>query len=190
MMKQMTSQTALDAYVDEIHVTLTMLENMPSGARACDPARDWFEENFPNGGERAQIWDACPNWRWQVWFAVHSATTEEAVAFAQSCADRAAFYAKYAVAVAAKAAHAAAAYAAAHAAAAHAARAAAYADDAYAAYEAAAARAAAEAADAAAEAAAVARAAAYAYAADAAAAAAVDDEIQAQVAWARGILFS
>ncbi|MCB0683210.1 MAG: hypothetical protein KDC32_20250, partial [Saprospiraceae bacterium] len=97
MMKQITSQTAEveaaaaraaayadDAYAayeaaaalaaaDEIRIALTMLENMPSGARACDPARDWFEENFPNGGERAQIWDACPNWRWQVWFAVHSA---------------------------------------------------------------------------------------------------------------------
>ena len=149
MMNQMTSQTALDAYVDEIHVTLTMLENMPSGARACDPARDWFEEKFPDGGERAEVWDACPNWRWKVWFAVHSATTEEAVAFAQSCAERAAAYAVAAVAAVAKAD---AAYADAHAAAA----------EAEAAYE-------------------------DAYAAAALAAA---DEIQAQVAWARGILFS
>ena len=187
MMKQMTSQTALDAYVDEIHVTLTMLKNMPSGARACKPAREWFEEKFPDGGERAEVWDACPNWQWKVWFAVHSATTEEAVAFAQSCADRAAFYAKYAVAVAAKAAAAADAYAAAHAAAAHAA--AAYA---------------AEAADYAADAdtynaAAYARVAA-AYAEAAARAAAVDAarvvavahyeaEVQAQIAWAHKVLF-
>ena len=85
-------------------VTLEMLEHMPSGARACAPGRDWFEEKFPDGGERAEVWDACPNWRWQVWFAVHSATTEEAVAFAQSCEERAVFYAVAAVAKAADAA--------------------------------------------------------------------------------------
>ena len=202
-MKQITSQTALDAYtevVDEIHITLAMLENMPSGARACAPARRWFQEKFPDGGERAEVWNACPNWEWKVWFAVHSATTEEAVAFAQSCEERAVFYAVAAVAVAAKAAaaadaHAAAAYSAAHAAAAYAAEAADYAADAAAAAADADTYNAAEHADAAAEAAADAHAAAAeaeaayedAYAAAALAAA---DEIQAQVAWARGILFS
>ena len=170
-MKQITSQTALD----EIHITLAMLENMPSGARACSAARHWFQKNFPNGGELAEVWDACPSWRWQVWFAVHSATTEEAVAFAQSCAERVAIYA---VAAVAKAADAAAAT--------YVARAAAYA----AAYV----YAAVEAAASAYAAAYAARVRAYAYAAHAAyAAARADahvDEIQAQVAWARGILFS
>ena len=160
-MKQITSQTALDAYVDEIHITLAMLENMPSGARACSAARHWFQKNFPNGGELAEVWDACPNWQWKVWSAVHSALTVDAGAFAQSCADRAAEYAEYAVAAVAKAA------------------------DAY--------NAAAYAADAAASAYAAARA-AYNAAAYAAAAAEHADahvgEIQAQIAWARGILFS
>ena len=172
MMKQMTSQTALDAYVDEIHVTLTMLENMPSGARACKPAREWFEEKFPDGGERAEVWDACPNWQWKVWFAVHSATTEEAVAFAQSCADRAAFYAKYAVAVAAKAAAAADAYAA--EAADYAAEAADYAADADTYNAAAYARVAAAYAEAAARVVAVAH---------------YEAEVQAQIAWAHKVLF-
>ena len=81
-------------------VTLEMLEHMPSGARACDRARHWFEGKFPNGGERAEVWDACPNWQWKVWFAVHSATTEEAVSFAQACAERAAIYAAVARAAA------------------------------------------------------------------------------------------
>ena len=90
-------------------VTLEMLEHMPSGARACDRARHWFEGKFPNGGERAEVWDACPNWQWKVWFAVHSATTEEAVSFAQACAERAAIYAAVARAAADSAATRAAA---------------------------------------------------------------------------------
>ena len=145
-------------------ITIKTLERMPSGARACKPAREWFEEKFPDGGERAEVWDACPNWQWKVWFAVHSATTEEAVAFAQSCADRAAFYAKYAVAVAAKAAAAADAYDAdTYNAAAYARVAAAYAE-----------------------------AAARAAAVDAARVVAVahyEAEVQAQIAWAHKVLF-
>ena len=154
-------------------ITIKTLERMPSGARACKPAREWFEEKFPDGGERAEVWDACPNWQWKVWFAVHSATTEEAVAFAQSCADRAAFYAKYAVAVAAKAAAAADAYAA---------EAADYAADADTYNAAAYARVAAAYAEAAARAAAV----------DAARVVAVahyEAEVQAQIAWAHKVLF-
>ena len=145
---------------------------MPSGSRACDPARDSSEENFPDGGERAEVWDACPNWQWKVWFAVHSATTEEAVAFAQSCADRAAFYAKYAVAVAAKAAAAADAYAA--EAADYAAEAADYAADADTYNAAAYARVAAAYAEAAARVVAVAH---------------YEAEVQAQIAWAHKVLF-
>ena len=177
-MKQITSQTAeveaaaARAAADEIRIALTMLENMPSGARACDRARHWFEGKFPNGGERAEVWDACPNWEWKVWFAVHSATTEEAVAFAQSCADRAAFYAKYAVAVAAKAAAAADAYAA--EAADYAAEAADYAADADTYNAAAYARVAAAYAEAAARVVAVAH---------------YEAEVQAQIAWAHKVLF-
>ena len=153
-------------------ITIKTLERMPSGARACKPAREWFEEKFPDGGERAEVWDACPNWQWKVWFAVHSATTEEAVAFAQSCADRAAFYAKYAVAVAAKAAAAADAYAA---------EAADYAADADTYNAAAYARVAAAYAEAAArDAAAVARVVAVAH---------YEAEVQAQIAWAHKVLF-
>ena len=153
-------------------ITIKTLERMPSGARACKPAREWFEEKFPDGGERAEVWDACPNWQWKVWFAVHSATTEEAVAFAQSCADRAAFYAKYAVAVAAKAAAAADAYAA--EAADYAAEAADYAADADTYYAAAYARVAAAYAEAAARVVAVAH---------------YEAEVHAQIAWAHKVLF-
>ena len=110
-----------------MNITLTMLKNMPSGARACNDARRWFQENFPNGGELAEVWDACPNWRWKVWFAVHYSPTVDAVAFAQSCAERAAAYAVAAVAKA-DAAFTAAADAAHADAYAHAAYAAAYVD--------------------------------------------------------------
>lgn len=150
-----------------MNITLTMLKNMPSGARACNDARRWFQENFPNGGELAEVWDACPNWRWKVWFAVHYSPTVDAVAFAQSCAERAAAYAVAAVAKAADADKAAEA----------------------------AAEAADEAAEAAADAADEAAVHAYNAAADAADAddanyADADvDEIQVQIAWARRILF-
>ena len=149
-------------------ITIKTLERMPSGARACKPAREWFQKKFPNGGELAEVWNACPNWLWKVWFAMHSAPTVDAVAFAQSCAERAASYAADAIAKTTDASKAV-----------YDADAAASAAD----YAAANADAAADAADAVADAAS--RTFAAAAAADCSAV-----EVQAQVAWARGILFS
>ena len=171
-------------------ITIKTLERMPSGARACKPAREWFQKKFPNGGELAEVWNACPNWLWKVWFAMHSAPTVDAVAFAQSCAERAASYAADAIAKTtdaskavydADAAASAADYAAAYVEAVARAAADAVADAAD--YAAANADAAADAADAVADAAS--RTFAAAAAADCSAV-----EVQAQVAWAKRILFS
>ena len=74
-------------------LTLDALLEMPSGTRACSQARRWFIQSFPEGATLIQVWDACPDWSWQVSFAVHSATQEEAVAFARECEERAAKYA-------------------------------------------------------------------------------------------------
>ena len=131
-------------------ITIQMLNEMSSGARACKPAREWFQEKFPDGGELFEVWNACRAWRWKVWFAAHSATADVVIEFARECAERAAAYA--ADATAANAAEATATD--------YAAAAADYARDA--------------AAD---------------YAVAPAPTAYYDAEIQAQLAWARGILF-
>lgn len=83
-------------------ITAQTLERTQSGERACGPARQWFAAAFPNGGELAEVWDACPRWQWRVWFAAHSAKLGEAMAFARDCVRRAE---DYAVAVAEAADH-------------------------------------------------------------------------------------
>ena len=74
-------------------LTLDALLYMPHGARACDPAVEWFVRVFPDGGKWSEVWDACPVWQWRVWFAIRSAPTKKVLKFVRSCASRAADYA-------------------------------------------------------------------------------------------------
>jgi len=52
-------------------VTNKLLKNMPSGRKACKPARKWFKEEFPNGADWKDVWDSCLDYRWQVWFTAN-----------------------------------------------------------------------------------------------------------------------
>ena len=44
-------------------ITLKILDR----AKACDPARDWFADAFPAGGEVSEVMSACPNKEWLAW---------------------------------------------------------------------------------------------------------------------------
>lgn len=56
----------------ETLITLETLEKMPSGERACLPARQWFAASFPNGATIREVWDACPDdTSWKIWFALN-----------------------------------------------------------------------------------------------------------------------
>ena len=74
-------------------ITIQMLKSMPTGARACPSARQWFAEAFPHGATLEQAWNACPEWQWQVWFAIHSTDRQTMVEFARSRATAATNYA-------------------------------------------------------------------------------------------------
>ena len=63
-------------------ISLSDLEGMPSGTRACDDAREWFAEKFPEGTSLKEAWVACPHAIWQVWFACHWLPAEAVVGLA------------------------------------------------------------------------------------------------------------
>ena len=70
-------------------INYDLLLKMPSGRKACDDALEWFEEEFPNGGELEAVWDACEDNAWKVWFTCHYVSFDERQALAWKFAGQA-----------------------------------------------------------------------------------------------------
>jgi len=52
-------------------ITNKLLKHMPSGDKACKPARKWFKRTFPDGADWEEAWSACQEDDWLIWFALN-----------------------------------------------------------------------------------------------------------------------